>query len=327
MAATKHNHANYERRLTFIRREIPFPTRFNIEVKIRLLQPRQRFICRLSHECLLQMLRDQLTHRRLTKKADITPIAYDAECPFDYNNFIYRLTLSSATTSEDNTKETLMQQQAGCKAIPAGVTEFIVRLTNPNADGMNTENRVENEVAMINLVGAALSHYNPKVVPSVYSWGSAAAESSQGWMLQELMLGAPVDVAFDSMDLQNKKAIFAQMVGMLSEMQKYRLLPSITGFGGLTFDSAGRIVSSRMTSVDAGPWPSYEEQYKGRLRVALARADTNPYIRGWQANGVRKRIDAFVDHGVHAQFLNLASKEEKVLTHADFSEFGPHVVL
>lgn len=169
-----------------------------------------------------------------------------------------------------------MQQQTGCKAIPDGVTEFVVRLTNPNADGMNTDNRVENEVTMINLVAAALSHYNPKVVPSVYGWGSAGAESSQGWIVQELMPGAPVDVAFDSMDLQNKKAIFAQMAGMLSEMQKYCLPPSITEFGGLTFDSAGRIVSSLMTSVDAGPWPSYEEQYKGRLRVALARADANP---------------------------------------------------
>lgn len=220
-----------------------------------------------------------------------------------------------------------MQQQTGCKATPDGVTEFIVRLTNPNADGMNTENRVENEVAMISLFEAALSHYSPKVVPSVYGWGSAAAESSQGWILQELMPGASLDVALDSMDLQNKKAIFAQMAGMLSAMQKYCLPPSITGSGGLTFDSVGRIVSSRMTSVGAGPWPSYEEQYKGRLRVALARADANPYIRGWQANGVRKRIDVFVDHGVHTQFRNLDSKEEKVLTHADFSEFDPHVVL
>lgn len=220
-----------------------------------------------------------------------------------------------------------MKQQPGCKAIPDGMSEFIVRLTNPAADGMNTENRVENEVAMIDLVGAALSHYNPKVVPSVYGWGSAAGESSQGWILQELMPGAPVDVALDNMDLQNKKAIFAQMAGMLSAMQKYRLPSSITGFGGLTFNSAGRIVSGPMTSVDAGPWPSYEEQFKGRLRVALARADANPYIRGWQTNGVRKRIDAFVDHGVSAHFRTLTSKEEKVLAHGDFSEFGPTVVL
>ena len=220
-----------------------------------------------------------------------------------------------------------MQLKTGCKTIPDGATEFIVRLTNPIAEGMNTENRVENEVAMLNLVGSALSHHNPKVVPSVYGWGSAAGESSQGWILQELMPGAPLDVALESMDLQDKKAIFAQMAGMLSEMQKFRLPSSITEFGGLTFDSAGRIVSGLMTIVDAGPWPSYEEQYKGRFRAVLAKVDANPYIRGWQANGVRKRIDAFVDHGVSAHFRTLASKEEKVLTHGDFSEFDPHSVL
>ena len=36
MAAINRNHANYERRLNFIRREIPFPTLFNIEVTINL---------------------------------------------------------------------------------------------------------------------------------------------------------------------------------------------------------------------------------------------------------------------------------------------------
>lgn len=196
-----------------------------------------------------------------------------------------------------------------------------MRLTNSEADGMSTKNRVENEVAIISLVGAALTHHNPKVVPSVYGWGSAAAQSSQGWILQELMPGTPADAALDSMDLQGKKAICAQMSNMLSEMQKYRLPSSIKDFGGLTFDPDGRIVSGPVTTVDAGPWPSYEESYKGRLKVALAKADSNPYIRGWQANGVRERLDAFVDRGVPAQFRSLSSKEEKVITHGDFSKF------
>lgn len=36
-------------------------------------------------------------------------------------------------------------------------------------------------------------------------------------------------------------------------MQEYRLPEGITGFGGLTFDGTGRIVSAPMTSVNAGP--------------------------------------------------------------------------
>ncbi|KAL9119974.1 MAG: hypothetical protein Q9187_003472 [Circinaria calcarea] len=191
---------------------------------------------------------------------------------------------------------------------------------------MNKKNRVENEVAIINLVAAALSHFDPKVVPRVYGWGSAAAESSQGWILQELMQGVPVDNALDGMDLQGKRAIFAQMSEMLSALQKYQLPQSITGFGGVTFDAAGCIVSAAMTSVDAGPWPSYEASYKGRLKVALAKADASPFIRGWHANGVRERLDAFVETGLPVQFQSLSSKQAKVVVHADFSEFIPHYI-
>ena len=117
------------------------------------------------------------------------------------------------------------------------------------------------------------------------------------------------------------------MCEMLRGMQSYRLPPSIEGFGGLTFDSAGCIVSGPMTSVDSGPWSSYEESYKERLNIALAEADLNPYIRGWHANGVRERVDAFVNSGLPAQFRYLDSKDERVIIHADFSESNSQTLL
>jgi hypothetical protein len=45
---------------------------------------------------------------------------------------------------------------------------------------MNTSNRVENEVATINIVSAAVSRVDMNIVPAIYGWGSAAAKSSQG---------------------------------------------------------------------------------------------------------------------------------------------------
>lgn len=80
------------------------------------------------------------------------------------------------------------------------------------------------------------------------------------------------------------------------------------GFGGVTFDDTGHIVSTAMTSVGVGPWSSYEASFEGRLEVALQKADANPYIQGWRANGVRGRLDAFVERGVPAQFETLGSK-------------------
>jgi hypothetical protein len=247
----------------------------------------------------------------------IAPIAYDPNCPFTYNNFVYKITFSSPPEFEHGSQDNF--RQPGCVPVPHGTTAFIMRLTNPHAVGMNRNNRVENEVAIINLVSAALTKINMNVVPSVFGWGSAAAESSQGWILQQLMPGTPLDATFDAMDFDTKSVIFAQMTKMLSAIQKYQLPTSITGFGGVTYDKEGRPISAAMTSVDAGPWPSYEDSFKCRLRVALQKADANPYIEGWRANGIRERLDAFVENGPAAQFQSLGLRDQKVVVHADFS--------
>ncbi|KAF2810720.1 uncharacterized protein BDZ99DRAFT_561103 [Mytilinidion resinicola] len=273
MAAPTHNHANYQARLDFIQ----------------------------------HLLHDRLELKVSLEDAEITPIQYDPESPFKYNNFVYRISLPSPIPSEKPASDE--PRQAGCATIPAGTKSLILRLTNPNAEGMNPKTRIENEVAIITLASAALRDFQPHVVPSIYAWGSAATSSSQGWILQELMPGTPVDEAFDTLDLPQKQQIFAQMAQLLKALQDYKLPESITGFGGVTFDETGRIVSTAMTSVGLGPWPSYEASFKDRLELALRKADVNPYIQGWRANSVRDRLDRFVERGVPAQ----------VIVHADFT--------
>jgi hypothetical protein len=82
-----------------------------------------------------------------------------------------------------------------------------------------------------------------------------------------------------------QKPVFAQMAALLRALQAYRLPASITGFGGATFDNAGGVLSAPMPTVGAGPWGSYEAHFRGRLEVALGKADANPYIKGWRAGG------------------------------------------
>lgn len=134
------------------------------------------------------------------------------------------------------------------------------------------------------------------------------------------MPGAPLDESFGAMELEKKREIFAQMAKILKTLQDYELPASITGFGGVTFDGNGDIVSTAMTSVGTGPCPTYEASFKSRLEVALQKADKNPYIKGWRANGVRERLDPFVERGVLAQFEDLGSKQDRVIIHADFSK-------
>lgn len=255
------------------------------------------------------------TDAAVQKNAVISTVEYDSNCPFKYNNFIYRTTLS--TPVDGHAVEA--SKQPGCVPIPQGTTELILRLTNGDAEGLNHRNRIENEVGIISLVSDALGHIIPKVVPSVYGWGSAA-NASQGWILQELMPGTMADAIFHSMELDKKRGILAQMAQMLSALQKYQLPPSITGLGGLTFDDVGRVISASMTTVDAGPWPSYEEFFEGRLKAALLTAHKNKFIQGWYANGVRRRLDKFIKNALATQFQSLSSKQDKTIVHMDFSK-------
>ncbi|KAK3938531.1 hypothetical protein QBC46DRAFT_460167 [Diplogelasinospora grovesii] len=224
----------------------------------------------INYQARLNFVQKLLCKRfSLSKNADIVPIRYDPEFPFKYNNFVYRVSLPSPIDADQTAKDGALQP--GCVAIPKGTTELIVRLTNSDAEGMHAATRVENEVATITLASAALRAFRPNVVP-------------------QLMAGTPVvDSLENNLDLGQKKQILLQMAQLLKALQEHQLPESITDFGGVTFDEAGTIASAAMPSVGAGPWPSYEASFRSRLEIALAKADGNPYIKGWRANGLREQ--------------------------------------
>ncbi|KAI1149491.1 kinase-like domain-containing protein [Nemania diffusa] len=284
MAAVSHNHAHYQARLDYIK----------------------------------QILADYLNlSDEVIDQTKITPIQYEHDFPFKYNNFVYRLSLAIGISGDvDGSRK---PKHPGCVPIPAGTRDFILRLSNPDTEGMHQETRVQNEVGILTLASAALCHIKPNVVPRVFGW-SGATPDHLGWILEELMPGAPLAEAFDkTMSLGQKKEILAQMAGLLKALQDYPLPASIKGWGGVTFDNSGAIVSASMPSVGTGPWSSFEDSYRGRLEVALSKADVNPYLQGWRANGVRERVDAFIERGLVMQFSDLESKQNRSIIHADFT--------
>ncbi|KAE9372473.1 hypothetical protein N431DRAFT_439578 [Stipitochalara longipes BDJ] len=133
------------------------------------------------------------------------------------------------------------------------------------------------------------------------------------------MPGVPLSDEFGRMDLQGKMSILPQIAEISSALQKIKLPESIKNFGGLTFDDEGAFVSAGMSSVEGGPWASYEESYSEQFKAALAQADTNPFIPGWRTNGVRERLDTFVESGLAAPFHGLTSQDERVIVHGDFT--------
>ncbi len=71
------------------------------------------------------------TSSRLTDtQAEVVPVQYEPDCPFKYNNFVYRATFNAPPSPPHDSP-----LQPGCMALPDGTTDLIVRLTNPDAEG------------------------------------------------------------------------------------------------------------------------------------------------------------------------------------------------
>ncbi|KAF9761415.1 hypothetical protein IL306_003821 [Fusarium sp. DS 682] len=163
MAASSNNHAGFQARLEYIQKLLSDCLFFSAKVSERASDPVPP----------------------LCKTHSITPVQYDPNCPFKYNNFVYRLTLPSDIQFP---RDATQSNQPGCVPIPKGTKHLLMRLSNPEAASMHPETRVQNEVTMISLASQALHHISPHVVPRVFGWG-AASHDRLGWILQEFMPG------------------------------------------------------------------------------------------------------------------------------------------
>ena len=206
------------------------------------------------------------------------------------------------------------QRQSGTHTIPPGLDTFIIRLPNP-ISGYNDKIRVQNEVAALSLARDALQAKFSDLVPRVFAWGSA--EHGHGWMLQEYMAGRPLLHDFQQMSDKDKAVILKQMADVLAALQQYQLPATIRDYGGLDFGPSGEYVSAPLSILDGGPFPTYAGLVKATIQSKLAKADTDPQVHGWRANGVRARLDRFIAEGLHVAMENMVTFP-KVLVHADF---------
>lgn len=243
----------------------------------------------------------------------ITPVAYEENFPFPYNNFVYAVNVDLETSHARNRA----QWQPGTQAIPPGLDSFIIRLPNP-ISGYNDKTRVENEVASLSIARDALQAKFPGFIPRVFGWGSA--RHGQGWILQEYMTGSPLLDDFSQMSDANRACILRQMADVLSGFQLIELPANIRDYGGLGFGPSGEYVSAPMSILDAGPFPTYEDLVKATIQSKLAKTDTDPQVEGWRANGVRTRLEKFIAEGLHVAMKSMGSFP-KALVHADFSMY------
>lgn len=238
---------------------------------------------------------------------NIEPIEYEADCPFDYNNFIYKVNIDGICQQD---------QQFGTTPLVAKTSHIIMRLSNP-ASGLPDHNRIENEVGMMCLFRQALARYDlGHLIPAVYAWGSA--EAGQGWILQEFKQGSQLDKIFETASDALKQSNFSQMADVVHAMQSFEVPQTVTGYGGVSFSPDGAIVSGPMTTLSKGPSETYTELFEAFLQQQLVASDKSPVLEGWQEDGIRDRLDRFCVEKL-PEMTSAFISPIKAIVHSDLS--------
>ncbi|QLI70960.1 uncharacterized protein G6M90_00g071210 [Metarhizium brunneum] len=256
---------------------------------------------------------------------EITPVRWADDQTFPYNNFIYKVELSSPALAEHFTGSEQVWRRQPCTDLPPteGVSTVIVRMSNPRAMGLNNTNRIENEVAAMHLARGAIAQLGSRyasLVPAVYAWKAAAGphpvdETGFGWIVMEYLTGSPLHEQFKSFDMAEKKLIIPEIASIFSSIQRVELPPGVDCFGGFTINKEGNIISGQETIQGApgGPWREYDEVWRHQMLCQLKEADANELIQGWRVHGIRERIE---------QFLNVTLRRVLQDAGVDMSKLG-----
>ncbi|KAH8742627.1 hypothetical protein F5883DRAFT_63305 [Diaporthe sp. PMI_573] len=264
-----------------------------------------------------------LLHSRGLQASNISTLAHDEEYQYPFNNFLFKVELATPAFASS-----FPGTQPGTSKAPSdGVSELVIKLSNPAAHGVNNANRVMNDVAAQHLVRQSMAKAGlAPLIPDIYAWTPAtttdeADEKGFGWIMSEFRSGVDLGPEFSSLELESQKHVLEQIAGVLGAIQAVNLPEGVTKFGGgLIFDSNGCIVSGESPFMqDVRPAGSYAEWRVSKLRSRLERAAESPVIQGWKSNGIATRIEAFFASGGPEKVLCSVDVHRKCLIHGDLT--------
>lgn len=139
------------------------------------------------------------------------------------------------------------------------------------------------------------------------------------------MSGSGPLAEFSSWSEEDKANILDQMADVLACLQRFQLPSTIDQYGGVGFDAEGNYVNTALSMYDAGPFETYPELLRATITSKLIKADGDSRVRGWRDNGIRVRLDEFLNRGLPTLLQGVASLD-KVLVHADFCKISPPIL-
>ena len=94
----------------------------------------------------------------------------------------------------------------------------------------------------------------------------------------------------------------------------------ISDFEAMPVNNAGHIVSTAMTKFGTGARASHKASFSSRSEVALEEAEVHLHIQVQRSNGIKDRLDRFVQQGIAKEFASLGSNSDRTVVHANISE-------
>lgn len=214
--------------------------------------------------------------------------------------------------------------EPGTTTAPIDETSFVIRLSNLKADGLNNENRIQNEVACSMLAQQALVDAGfGTLVPRIYAWAAPKAlhsdnEEDYGWVISEYRPGSDLDKCFPTLSAEKQKDVLTEMAAILYVLQNTNLSPSITKVGGISFDKDGSLVSGKTALTIDIPRATYVDSWETRLRQRLANATEYSTTGAWVDHNISQRIETFISTGALRKLLS-GMGTSLCLIHGDFS--------
>ncbi|RFU30927.1 hypothetical protein B7463_g5406, partial [Scytalidium lignicola] len=203
-----------------------------------------------------------------------------------YNNFTYKLTLTKPAVADG------FPGRSACtvKFPDNGTSNIVIRLSNSKAEGL--DHRARNSEIRFS------QHYSSCI-------RLAASRKSTVWLdFDGVQTGEQLDKHFAFLSDTEKRDIIEQIADVFSAIQHTVLPDTVKSYGGLTISSEGKIINGQMTTLSGGPWKTYSSQV----------------LKGWTSNGVRQRVDKFLEAGIGDYLANAGvDMSRRALIHGDLT--------
>lgn len=215
--------------------------------------------------------------------------------------------------------------------IPKDTSRLIFRVPCDNVS-LEDSVRIRNEVAFLALASDALSAFGRSLIPKVYDWedqpGSGSDALNGRWIMQEWKQGEVLDVdKFRAFSPEDQDHVLTQIAQAVKYLQDFELPEGARLFGGLTFESNGKISNTQSSIPCGGPFSTYGDFVQGMCQWQLEASERSTHLNGWKEfPELRQRLDAFFKAGLK-DVISQIPDYNPCLVHADIGKFAMVVVL